>query len=207
MYRRAYVDGLRALLAELDRRGQKPARLLFASSTSVYPNDDGSWVDESAPVASSGFKATRLLEGERLALSSSIRAVVVRFGGIYGPRRTGTIDRVRAGRAVYREDATRYTNRIHRDDCAGVLQHLAGLEDPQPIYVGVDSDPAAELTVYNWLAGVLGSPEPRAAGPGDREATRGSNKRCRNDRLLGSGYTFRYPSFREGYRAVIEGAD
>ena len=59
--------------------------------------------------------------------------------------------------------------------------------------------------LLRWLAGVLGAPEPRVvaadAAPGRRE--RRSSKRCRNDRLLASGYRLRYPSFREGYRAIL----
>ena len=56
------------------------------------------------------------------------------------------------------------------------------------------------------LAGVLGTPPPRAVESAPRRRTRG-NKRCRNERLLASGYAFRYPTFREGYTAVLAGAD
>jgi len=205
LYRRAYVENLQALLTALDRQGQTPRRLLFASSTAVYHQRDGSWVDENSPTLPEHFSGKRLLEAERLALHSKVPATVVRFGGIYGPRRTRLIDRVRAGRAVY-PAKPQYTNRIHRDDCAGVLRHLIDLENPESIYNGVDSDPADQLTVFNWLAGVLGSPEPRPAGRGERSSERG-NKRCRNDRLIRSGYTFRYPTFREGYTAVLQGVD
>ena len=114
------------------------------------------------------------------------------------------IDRVRGGRAVYRADPPQYSNRIHRDDCAGVLRHLAELDNPKDIYLGVDCEPADRRTVLNWLASALGSPAPRSST--EEGSTRG-NKRCRNDRLIESGYTFRYPTFREGYRAVLEGAD
>jgi hypothetical protein len=80
-----------------------------------------------------------------------------------------------------------------------------GLENLDSIYLGVDCDPAEERAVLRWLAGVLGAPEPRVAETkGTSHRPRGS-KRCRNDRLLRSGYTFRYPTFREGYRAVLEG--
>jgi len=203
-YRLAYVDGLRALIGALDPQGKRP-RLLFASSTAVYRQRKGEWVDESSETAPEHWSGVRLLEGERLALQSSLPATVIRFGGIYGPRRASLIDRVRSGRAVYRSDPTHYTNRIHRDDCAGVLRHLMGLENPHSVYLGVDSDPADERTVLLWLAGVLGSPEPRAAETGGTPDRPRGSKRCRNDRLLRSGYTFRYPTFREGYRAVLEG--
>ncbi len=205
LYRRAYIENLQALFDALDRRGQRPKRLLFASSTAVYEQHDGGWVDESSPTQPERFAGKRLLEAEQLALSSRVPAAVVRFGGIYGPRRTRLIDRVREGRAVYPAEP-QFTNRIHRDDCAGVLKHLIELDEPEPIYLGVDREPADQKTVLNWLAGVLGSPEPRLAGPGEARSARG-NKRCRNDRLIESGYTFLYPTFREGYRAVLEGMD
>jgi hypothetical protein len=55
-----------------------------------------------------------------------------------------------------------------------------------------------------WVAGSVGAPSPRMArGPEAKSLRARSNKRCRNDRLLASGYTFEYPSFREGYAALI----
>jgi nucleoside-diphosphate-sugar epimerase len=204
LYRLAYVDGLRTLIGALDPQGKRP-RLLFASSTAVYSQREGEWIDESSETAPEHWSGVRLLEGERLALQSPLPATVVRFGGIYGPRRTSLVDRVRSGRAVYRADTPHYTNRIHRDDCAGTLHHLMGLENPDSVYLGVDSDPAEERAVLLWLAGVLGSPEPRVAAATETSDRPRGNKRCRNDRLLRSGYTFRYPTFREGYRAVLEG--
>jgi nucleoside-diphosphate-sugar epimerase len=193
LYRHAYVDGLRGLIAALRRDGRRP-RLLFASSTAVYQQRDGESVDESSEAAPDHWSGKRLLEGEQIALQALPSATVVRFGGIYGPRRTQLIDRVRSGRATYRADPPKYTNRIHRDDCAGVLRHLMKLENPDSIYLAVDNEPAEERAVLLWLAGVMGSPE-RPRG----------NKRCRNARLVQSGYTFRYPTFREGYSAVLEG--
>jgi nucleoside-diphosphate-sugar epimerase len=201
-YRRVYVDGVRALIQALEDRAQRP-RLLLATSTAVYGQTGGEWVDESSETAPRDFRGARLLEGERIALGGALPATVIRFGGIYGPRRTGLVDRVRAGRAVYRAEPPRYTNRIHRDDCAGALQHLMELEAPDSIYVAVDQEPVEERIVLRWLAGALGSSEPRSARAGEGRSS-ASNKRCRNDRLLRAGYIFRYPTFREGYRAVLE---
>jgi hypothetical protein len=112
------------------------------------------------------------------------------------------VERVRTGRALYRTDAPHYTNRIHRDDCAGALRHLLGVAAPEPLYVAVDSEPAQDVEVMRWLAGTLGAPPPRPARAGELPAAR-SNKRCRNDRLLSSGYRLRYPTFREGYTALL----
>ncbi len=205
LYRAAYVDGLRTLLAVLDQQKQAPQRVFFVSSTAVYAQRDGDWVDETSPTEPTYFSGVRLLEAEKVLFESPFAGTVVRFGGIYGPRRTRLIDRVRTGAAEYHVDPPRYTNRIHRDDCAGVLQHLMGVEKLEKLYVGVDCDPADDRGVLAWLSGVLGAPAPRAAGDSEPTSSRGSsNKRCSNARLLGTGYSFRYPTFREGYAAVLE---
>ncbi|MGH7858881.1 MAG: SDR family oxidoreductase, partial [Candidatus Binatia bacterium] len=93
------------------------------------------------------------------------------------------------------------TNRIHRDDCAGVLRHLLDLRAPEPLYVAVDDEPASQCEVYRWIAARIGAPAPRAE-PGARP--RRNNKRCRNARLHASGYVFRYPTYREGYGSLID---
>ncbi len=205
-YRNAYVDGLRNLLEALENQRQQPSRVIFVSSTSVYAQQGGEWVDETSPTEPEGHGGRRLLEGEQLLFDGPFPGVVVRFGGIYGPRRIQLIDRVRSGRAEYAPGRPRYTNRIHRDDCAGVLRHVMSLPDPAHVYLGVDSEPVDELTVLRWLSGALGAQPPRKLKAAAGKSRPGSgNKRCRNDRLLESGYRFRYPTFREGYHELIAG--
>ena len=200
-YRSAYVDGLRYLLAVLD--GHPVRRLIFTSSTGVYAQSTGEWVDEDSPAKPVHFSGRRLLEGERLLRSSRFSAVVVRFAGIYGPGRSRLIERVRRGEAVI-PARTVYANRIHRDDCAGVLHHLLTLEGPQPLYVAADEEPAELAQVLRWLAERLDAPAPRL----DPHETairygRSSNKRVQSARLSSSGYRFRFPTFREGYGALL----
>ena len=135
---------------------------------------------------------------------TQVPGTALRLGGIYGPGRTRLLENVRSGRARYRAGTPRYTNRIHRDDCAGAIAHLMQEEAPQPLYLGVDDDPAEEVVVLRWLAGVLGAPEPRpekGVGAGDRRSR--GNKRCQNALLRDTGYTFHYPTFREGYTSLI----
>ena len=198
-YRRAYVDGVRNVLAAL--AGHPLRRVLFASSTGVYAQDDGGWVDEDSPTEPAGFSGRRLLEGEGLVAACGVPAVRVRFGGIYGPGRTRLIDQVRAG-ATCSESPVAWTNRIHRDDCAGVLAHLLALDAPAPVYVAVDCEPAPRCEVLDWLADAVGAPRPKRV-PGAEPRARGGNKRCSNRRLLDSGYRFRYPGFRDGYAAML----
>jgi nucleoside-diphosphate-sugar epimerase len=203
-YRAIYVDGLRYLLAALVTQRQAPRRVLFTSSTAVYAQSQGEWVDETSPTDPRHFTGSRILEGERLLLAGPFPATILRLGGIYGPGRVGLVERVRQGLAVCREGPPVYTNRLHRDDCAGALHHLMTLPQPEALYIGVDDEPADQCEVLRWLAGQLGAPPPRsevlAASETRRQRT---NKRCRNAKLVASGYTLRYPTFRHGYTALL----
>lgn len=204
LYRMAYVVGLSNLIEALTRAEQRPKRIFFVSSTSVYTQRRGEWVDENSRAEPEHFSGKRLIEGERVLLESAYAGTVVRFGGIYGPRRTNLVKSVRAGSAVFWKSRTTWTNRIHRDDCAGVLKHLMQYRPLDSLYLGVDCEPAARSEVLQWLAGALGAPPPRAVGASDPALrTARSNKRCCNDRLLATGYSFEYPTFREGYSAVL----
>lgn len=199
-YRTSYVEGVANLRRRLAFRG----RFVFASSTAVYGQRDGSWVDETSPTEPAGFRGRILLEAEACARRAS-GDVAVRFGGIYGPGREGLLERVRRGQATIAPGPSRYTNRIHRDDAAGVLRFLAALAHPEAIYLGVDADPAPEREVLTWLAERLGAPPPREAPaePGSRRAE--ANRRCSSQRLRAAGYRFFYPTFREGYSAILAG--
>lgn len=198
-YRQTYVDGPARLLEVLEERGDQLQRVVLTSSTAVYGNTDGAWVDEDTPTAPGSDTARVLVEAEQSMRACRPSSVVVRLAGIYGPGRTRLLDQVRAGEATCPPQPS-YTNRIHRDDCAGVLAHVLQLAEPAPLYVGVDHEPAERCTVLRWLAARLGVPPPTVA---DRGGRRGANKRCRNDRVVASGYGFRYPTFRDGYEAML----
>ncbi len=209
-YRSLYLDGLRNVLEVLVRKGAPLHRVVFTSSTSVYGQTSGEWVDESSATNPPGFSGHVMLEAERMVADwSAERGSIgfsVRFGGIYGSGRTRLIDLVRSRRATCGDGPPRFTNRIHIDDCAGVLHHLLRSESPASIWLGVDDDPAEQCTVYNWLAERLGVPPPSRApwDPGSVRGAERSNKRCSNARLHAAGYRFRHPSFREGYAAMLE---
>jgi nucleoside-diphosphate-sugar epimerase len=203
-YRTTYVEGLRNLLAALKAQTPRPGRVIFVSSTAVYGQTRGEWVDETSPTQPTHFSGRRLLEAEAILRDSGLPGVVLRLGGIYGPRRTRLVDQVRLGHASIARGGPHYTNRIHRDDCVGALDHLIELAEPADCYLGVDHEPEDEAVVFRWLAGVVGASPPRVAAsdkPG--EARRGGNKRCRNARLVAAGYAFRYPNYRDGYAAVL----
>ncbi|PNI07704.1 NAD(P)-dependent oxidoreductase [Arthrobacter sp. AFG7.2] len=205
-YRAAYLDGVRHVLDALERDRVEPDRVLFVSSTAVYGDAGGGWVDESAPPAPGGFSGRVLVETEQLLQArfsgTATVATSLRLGGIYGPGRTRLIDQVRSGTAVIPEDV-RYTNRIHRDDAAAAIVHLATMpQQPAPIYAGVDDHPADLGSVLRFLAAEMGLAEPPV---GDAGPARGGNKRCHNRLLRGTGFEFTFPSFEEGYRDILAG--
>ncbi|KAA1170724.1 DUF1731 domain-containing protein [Marinobacter salinexigens] len=201
-YRDAYVNGLRNLLDSLRQPSLK--RLFFISSTSVYAQDDDSWVDESSPAHPARFSGEQILAGEEVALSSVHPATIVRFSGIYGPSRRRFLEEVIEGRMNPLAPAP-YSNRIHEEDAAAIIEHLAlkaiAGETLESRYIGTDCEPVRLDEVVNWVRGQI-----PCAAPADNARTggRAGSKRCSNQRLLDSGFRFRYPDFRSGYRAIIE---
>ncbi|MCP5069907.1 MAG: NAD-dependent epimerase/dehydratase family protein [bacterium] len=203
-YEATFVTGVRHLQQTLARSSPGLDRFLFVSSTAVYAQRDGGWVDEESLTEPVHFSGRRLLEGERLVHDGPGRGCALRLAGIYGPGRTGLLDRVRLGEARYAPGPPHYRNRIHRDDAAGILYHLATGPTPPDCLIGVDSAPVPEREVQEWLAIRLGAPPPRPAQP--EPGTRGmaGNRRCSNARLLSRGYRFRFPTWREGYAALLD---
>ena len=234
-YRTAYVDGLAHVLDAVTASGAAVRRVLFVSSTAVYGDAGGGWIDERTTPEPGGFSGRIIREAEELLFSrlnsTGITPVVLRLGGIYGPGRTRLIDQVRGGTAVI-PAVPRFTNRIHRDDAAAAIAHLCTMDAvPGPVYAGVDNEPAELGDVLGFLAAELGLPQPASESligsegasdgadsgtqggvstSGGRstsggEPARGGNKRVSNALLRGTGFEFEYPSFREGYRAILAG--
>ncbi|MGY6587063.1 MAG: SDR family oxidoreductase [Wenzhouxiangella sp.] len=192
-YRQIYVDGLANLLDRVQAN-----RLLFVSSTAVYGQNDGEWVDEDSPTEPTAFNGRILLEAEQLARQAG--GIAVRFSGIYGPGRERLVEGVRQGRLRCRQHPPEWTNRIHADDCAGVLAHLLALPEPAPVYCASDNQPASRCDVLDWLADRLSVERPER-DPSQTSA--GQGKRVDNRRLRASGYHFDYPDYRSGYGALL----
>ncbi|MFC3114918.1 SDR family oxidoreductase [Cellvibrio fontiphilus] len=198
-YQQAYVQSCQQLVASLRELGITPRLILFVSSTAVYGQNDGSWVDETSPTLPEGFSGRRLLEAEQTLLNSGYHCSVVRFSGIYGPGRNRLIEQVINRRA---SASPHFTNRIHAEDCAAALAHLIELDKKQPldaVYLATDSSPTPMMEVVGWIAQQLNISDFLAA---DAVNERG-NKRISNQRLLSTGYTLRYPDFRLGYRELL----
>jgi nucleoside-diphosphate-sugar epimerase len=188
-YRAAYVDGLRNVIERT-----RPARLLFTSSTAVYGQREGEWVTETSATEPSAKTARILLEGEALARA---HGTVVRLSGIYGPGRVRLVSNVHLGKADESPDEA-YGNRIHRDDCAGLLAHLLGLASIPDVVCGVDDAPVPLGEVRDFVAARLGVTRTKSAAKSEQ------GKRISNARMHALGYTLAYPSYREGYPAIVD---
>lgn len=203
-YQSAYPDGLKRVLGVLEQHATPPRQLFFVSSTSVYGQQEGEVINEQSPASAQSFSGLLMREAEQALLDHAIPGTVVRFSGIYGPGRDRLIRQVAEGR-VAAVTPEIYTNRIHRDDCTGILYHLIQRQERgdgvETLYLGSDSEPATQHDVMSWMAQKL---EVEATETMQSPLRRRASKRCDNTRIVDSGYEFRYPTFREGYAQVLE---
>ena len=189
-YREVYLQGLRNAIACLN-----PNRILFVSSTSVYAQNDGSWVTEESPAEPRSPTSLILRQTEDIALEHG--GQVARLAGIYGPGRSVLLRKFLEKTAVIEGAGTRHINQIHADDAAGALFHLLAHHLPAGIYNVADDSPVTQLACYEWLAATLGQPLP-PHGPVDANRKRGvTDKRVSNAKLRSLGWTLKYPTFRE----------
>lgn len=201
-YRAAYVEATANLLGA--SRSLPVRSFVYTGSTGVFGQQDGGEVNEATPPSPAGDSAEVLREAERLVLdaaASGLPSRIVRLSGLYGPGRTGTIDRVRRGVLALGPGDGVFMNFCHLDDAVATVIAAMDRGRPGGIYHATDAHPAPRAEVIEWIAARLGIPAPRqpeasAPFPGGR---RGANRR-----ILGAstrtelGLTLAWPSFREG---------
>jgi nucleoside-diphosphate-sugar epimerase len=196
-YQAIFLDGLRHTLAALAGSLQ---RVLLVSSSAVYGDHAGAWIDEDTPPAPPGFNGKVLLEAEHWVATQLVQSIVLRLAGLYGPGRLQLLDRLRAGTARVPRGQPHWANRIHVDDAAAAIVHLLEIEQSLPLYLGVDDTPLPQDVLYDHLARLIG-----AAMPEEGPAPSGiGSKRLGNARLRASGFVPRWPDSREGYAALLE---
>lgn len=203
-YQAIYVDGVGNLLQHLVSHGAKPP-VIYISSTRVYGQTRGEWVNEDSETVPSDEFGRILLAAERQVLDLYEGNSVVRFSGIYGRGEPHMLRMLQSKQPVQNEPPM-FTNRVHKDDCVGALlflmkKRLEG-EDLDPYYLVSDDDPASKWDVLCWLASQKGLPRPT---PEVSTVDAGQGKRCSNERICSVGYSFKYSSFREGYSDLLSG--
>ena len=203
-YRRAYVDATRALVTSECARG---IPFVYVGSTGIFGAGNGSWVDETTTPRPSDETSHVLYEAETLVLDRESHGAlgrVVRCSGLYGPGRTGTIDRVTAGLLALGDGDDTWMNFSHRDDAAELV--IAALDRGRPgaIYHASDASPQTRRDVVVWIAARAGvTPVRRAsvdAGPRLRNANRRVSGEASRREL---GIRLAYPTFRDGFAELM----
>ena len=228
-YRRSYVEGLRSVVGwgrRVREAGGVAGRLIYTSSTSVYPQDGGVKVTEADPVGGEAETTRALVEAERLAAewagATGAGATVFRLAGIYGPGRVHLVEQVRSGEVAGRAETR--LNLIYRDDILAAMEAAweqgAGSKEPgasgraegggegaTEIFNLADEGEATKGEVVAWLAERLGVPMPRFTG-----IPAGGRRAVTPDRIIDAakaravlGWRPQWRTFREGYAEVLRG--
>lgn len=191
----------------LERYGEALAGrwLGYLSSTGVYGDTGGTWVDESAPVGGGRRGARTEADGRWLELG----ARVFRLPGIYGPGRS-PLDRVRAGTAHRIDLPGQVFSRVHVDDIAGGVAAAIEADAPPGAWNLADDEPANQNAAVEHACRLLGLPLPPLQTldeAGLSPMARGfyaENRRVANGRLKRmAGWAPRFPSFREGLASLL----
>lgn len=186
----------------------------YLSTTGVYGNHDGAWVDETIPTAPTAARSQRRVLAEQAWLDWGKQAgkpvQVFRLAGIYGPGRSA-LERVQAPGAQSILKPGHAMGRIHVDDIVQIVR--AGIAHPNagPIFNCADDEPAQTADVLAYAAELLGIPAPPAVPfeEADLSAMARSfyadNRRVANGRIKRElGVALAYPTYREGLRAIYD---
>lgn len=205
--RDSQVGGLTNLLQTLGR----DTHICYISTTGVYHQTDGSWVDESSPAEPTREGGRIHLEAEQRlqTIHAEGRSTVLRLAGIYGPDRVPRAADVVAGRPIETQEDG-FLNLIHVEDAArAVIQSWS--HAGHRLYLVSDDEPVQRGEFYHEVARQTGSSEPMFVAPTgstSRSARSSGSKRIRNDRMKSELIkTLRYPTYREGLRDVLGSTD
>jgi len=207
--RALHVDGLRTAIGALADAADPPDRLVYSSTTGVYGDHDGAWVDEESELRPPTAKTRVIAEAERIAWAAAERGIdgrVVRFAGLYGP------DRHRLDRYLDGPVTEGWLNLLHRVDAATVTRALCTGAVDANCLLAVDDEPVQRPALARWLAAQRGVDPPAAQSVADRldsvtDPTRAAriraDKRCSNERLRAAGIELAFPTYREGYGQIL----
>lgn len=186
----------------------------YLSTTGVYGDHQGGWVDETTPLAPTTKRGKARMQAE-VAWQSipGLPLHIFRLAGIYGPGR-GPFAKVRKGTARRIIKPGQVFSRIHVEDIAQVLRASLGRPDPGAIYNLCDDDPAPPQDVIAYAADLLGLPLPPEVPFEDADLTPmarsfyAESKKVRNDRIKQDlGISLIYPDYRSGLKALLSQVD
>ena len=199
--RAVYVDGLANVLAQLPT----PTRFIHVSSSSVYGQTDGGWIDETSPTEPGEESGRIVLEAEAVLRARLPDAIILRFAGIYGPGRLLRRQTIERGEPIV-GDSDKWLNLIHVEDGAHAVLAAEQNGEPGRVYNVCDDHPVRRRWYYTTMARMLGAPAPRFVTPPADEPTpphEKGNRRINNRRMKEElGVTLQYPNYEQGLRAA-----
>lgn len=186
----------------------------YLSTTGVYGDRQGEWVDEQTAVQPTSRRGVRRAQAEEqwfsLLQAHGVPVHIFRLAGIYGPGRSA-LDSVRAGVARRIDKPGQAFSRIHVEDIVQVLRASMERSDPGQIYNICDDHPAPSHEVIKHACEILGRPVPplipfaQADMAPMARSFYADNKRVRNDKMKSAlGIALKYPSFKEGLQGCLE---
>ena len=200
-----YVDGLRSTL---DCLTNDVRRFIYISSTGVYGQTDGGWVDESSACAPNRDGGKACLAAEHLLRERlGDKVTVLRLAGIYGPDRLPQVATLKRAEPL-KVAADAYLNLIHVDDAVRIVAACDSVETPPHLLCVSDGQPILRGDFYGYLAKLINAKppvfEPPAEGSSRAERARGS-KRISNAKLIETlASKFLFPTYKEGLRSIVE---
>lgn len=189
-----------------------PHRIVLISTTGVYGDCEGRWIDESEPLKPVAARARRRADAEAAVQEWAARfggeIVILRVPGIYAPERL-PLARLQRGEPVLREEEAPWTNRIHADDLAMVCKRAMEAAPAGAIYNATDGHPSTMTDYFNQVADYAGLPRPPQVSMAEAQASMSAgmlsymqeSRRISNDKLLNElAITLQYPSLADGLR-------
>jgi nucleoside-diphosphate-sugar epimerase len=191
----------------------RPDWIGYLSTTGVYGDHGGNWVDEETPLTPTSERGRRRVEAEEAWFAFGKRTGLsvqsFRLAGIYGPRRSA-IDTVRSGRAHRIYKPGQFFSRIHVEDLASVLEASIAHPSQGVAYNVCDDEPAPPQDVIDYACHLLGLPSPPLVPIEQAELSPmaasfySENKRVSNQRIKQDlGVTLAYPDYRTGLKALL----
>lgn len=182
----------------------------YLSTTGVYGDHQGGWVDEDTPLTPSTRRGQWRVAAEAEWMAMDLPLHIFRLAGIYGPGR-GPFSKVRAGTARRIIKDGQVFSRIHVEDIAQVVAASIAQPNAGAVYNLCDNDPAPPQDVIGYAAELLGLPLPEAVDFETADMTPmarsfyAESKRVKNDRIKDElGVVLKYPDYRVGLQALLD---
>jgi len=209
-YRQIFIQGLLNVCAALNINTIK--RFFYISSTGVYGQNQGEWVNELSEAEPEKYSGKVLLEAEALLHQQPMNTTVIRFAGIYGPGKNQMLRQLIQGN-IKTQETDVYTNRIHRTDAVRMIHFLIEQDiKKEPVaqtYIGVDDKPCSKNEISIWLFQHLSKKfGDKSVKPlqyiKDNQGSVNKNKRCSNTKIKEEGFVFEFRDYESGYLNVLE---